>query len=69
MGHSGHISNCVPPTSNDHIFHVRTLIRVFLDSTESPLSLESDHMPMNDIWCPHISENLTVAQSVQIAWL
>ena len=54
MGHNGHISNCVTPTSNDHIFRVRTPIHVFLDSTESPLSLEFDHMPMNGILCPHI---------------
>ena len=28
--------------------------RVFLDSTESPLSLESGHMPVNSILCSHI---------------
>ena len=38
-----------PPTFDDHNVFVRTPILVFLDSTESPLSLESGHMPMNDI--------------------
>ena len=33
---------------------VYNLIRVFLDSTESLLSLESSHMPVNGIWCLHI---------------
>ena len=43
-----------PPTLDDHNFLVRTLICVFLDSTKSPLSLESGHMLVNDIWCSHI---------------
>ena len=38
MGHDGHISDCVPPTSDDHIFRVRTSFWVFLDSMKSPLS-------------------------------
>ena len=33
-----------PPTSDDHIFFVRTPFWVFLDSMESPLSLESTHI-------------------------
>ena len=49
MGHIGHISDCVPPTSDDHIFRIRTPIRVFLDSTEIPLSLESCQIPVNGI--------------------
>ena len=28
--------------------------RVFLNSMDSPLSLESSHMPVNRIWGPHI---------------
>ena len=39
-----------PPTLDDHNFFVRTPIRVFLDSTESLLSLESCHMLVNGIW-------------------
>ena len=42
-----------PPTLDDHNFFIRTPIRVFLDSTKSPLSLESGHMPVNGIWGPH----------------
>ena len=38
-----------PPTLDNHNFFVRTPIRVFLDSTENPLSLESCHMPVNGI--------------------
>ena len=43
-----------PPTLDDHNFFVRTPIRVFLDSTESPLSLEYSHMHVNGIWCPNM---------------
>ena len=46
MGHSGHIFYCVPPTSDDHIFRVRTPFGVFLDSMESSLSQEYIHMPV-----------------------
>ena len=46
MGHSGHISDCVPPTSDDHIFRVQTLFWVFLDSMESPLSQDYFHVPV-----------------------
>ena len=42
-----------PPILDSHNFFVRTPIRVFLDSTESPLSLKYVYMPMNGIWGPH----------------
>ena len=67
MGRRGHFLFCWPPILESHNLLARTPIRVFLDSTESPLSIESGHMPMNGIWCPHISENLIVAPSVEIA--
>ena len=35
----------LPPTSNDHIFRVRTF-GVFLDSLERPLSQDSFHAPL-----------------------
>ena len=38
-----------PPTSEGHNFFVRTMIRVFLDFMESPLSQEYIHMPKDDI--------------------
>ena len=44
IGHNGRISDCVPPTSDDHIFGVRTSFRVFLDSMESLLSQDSFHV-------------------------
>ena len=37
-----------PPTSDDHNFFVQTLIQVFLDSMESPLSQDSIHVPVED---------------------
>ena len=40
-----------PPNSEGHISFVRTLIWVFLDSMESPLSQEYIHMPEGDIRC------------------
>ena len=40
-----------PPTSEGHISFVRTLIWVFLDSMESPLSQEYIHMPEEYIRC------------------
>ena len=43
-----------PPTLDAHIFLVQTLIHTFLDSMESTLSLEFDHMPVDGIWCSHI---------------
>ena len=44
----------MPPTLVCHIFLVRTPIRTFLDSMEITLSLASDHMPVDGIWCSHI---------------
>ena len=43
---SGHISDCVPPTSDDHIFRFRTPFQVFLDFMESPLSPNYLHVPL-----------------------
>ena len=40
-----------PPTSEGHISFVRTLIWVFLDSMESPLSQEYIHITEGDIIC------------------
>ena len=40
-----------PPTSKGHISFVRTLILVFLDSMEIPLSQEHIHMLEGDIRC------------------
>ena len=37
------------PTSDDHNFLLRSSFQVFLDSMESSLSLESDHMPVDGI--------------------
>ena len=42
------------PTLLDYIFLIRTPIHTFLGSMERYLSLESDHMPFNGIWCSHI---------------
>ena len=39
---------CTPPNSDDHNFFVRTLFWVFLDSMESPLSQDSNHIPLED---------------------
>ena len=39
---------------NLHKSFVMTLNLVFLDSVKRSLSLESGHVPVNDIWCPHI---------------
>ena len=38
-----------PPTSDDHNFFVPTLFRMFLDSMERPLSLESIHIYLDEI--------------------
>ena len=38
-------------TSIDHNFFVQTPIHVFLDSMKSSLSLESNHILFNSIWC------------------
>ena len=37
------------PTSDDHNFLVRSPFQVFLDSMESSLSLEFDHIPVDGI--------------------
>ena len=52
VGHKGHFLFCLPPTLDDHIFHVPTSFGVFLDSMESPLSPDSLHMPMEGSGCP-----------------
>ena len=38
-----------PPTSDGHNFFVQTLFWMFLDSMESPLSLESINIYLDDI--------------------
>ena len=38
-----------PPTSDGHNFFVRTPFRMFLDSMEIPLSLESIHIYLDEI--------------------
>ena len=48
----GHFLFCLPPTLDDHIFHVRTPFGVFLDSIESPLSQDSFHVPVEGSECP-----------------
>ena len=35
---------------------------MFLNSLESPLSLESSHMPVNRIWCPYILGKISQAE-------
>ena len=50
-----------------HNFFVRTPFWVFLNSMESPLSLESNHILFNG--SVSTSENLIVVPSVLIAWL
>ena len=42
------------PACNVHNFFVRTPFWVLLDSIESPLSLESNHMLFNGIRYPHL---------------
>ena len=53
-----HVSrcSCEAPTSDDHNFLVQSPFQVFLDSMESFLSLESDHMHVDGIWCSNIVE-------------
>ena len=41
-------SSAGPPISEGNNFFVRTLIRVFLDSMESPLSQDIIHVPVGD---------------------
>ena len=52
-----HVSycSCEAPTSDDHNFLVRSPFQVFLDSKESSLSLESDHIHVDGIWGSNIS--------------
>ena len=52
VGHKGHFLFCLPLTLDNHIFHVRTLFGVFLDSMESPLNQESFHVPLEGSGCP-----------------
>ena len=40
-----------PPTSEGHISFVQTLIWVFFDSMESPLSQKYIHIPEGEIRC------------------
>ena len=69
MGHNGHISDCVPPTSDDHIFCVRTPFWVFLDSMERPLSQDSFYVPLEALGDQKYAENLCFTPSVQVTWL
>ena len=64
-----HVSrcSCETPTSDDHNFLVRSPFQVFLDSMESSLSLESDHMPVDGIWCSNIAE-LTSSGRADLLW-
>ena len=41
-------------TSDSHNFLIRTLIRAFLNSMERSLSLESNHISVNVIWCSQL---------------
>ena len=52
VGHKGPFLFCLPPTSDNHIFHVRTPFWVFLDSMESPLSQGYFHVPVEGSGCP-----------------
>ena len=53
-----HVSccSCETPTSDDHSFLVRCPFQVFLDYMERSLSLESNHMLVDVIWCSNIAE-------------
>ena len=59
-----HVSrcSCEAPTSDDHNFLVRSLFQVFLHSIERSLSLESDHMPLDGIWCSNIAKLTSLAE-------
>ena len=48
MGQTIHVRH---QTLDDHNFLVQSLIRMFLDSMERSLSLESDHMPVKGMLC------------------
>ena len=60
-----------PPTSEGHISFVRTLIWVFLDSMERPLSQEYIHIPKENIICltEVIDELVTSGQLVNLGQL
>ena len=45
------VDYALPPTSEGHISFVQTLIWMFLDYMEIPLSEEYIHMPEGDIRC------------------
>ena len=47
--------NSAVATSDDHNLLVRSPFQVFLDSMERSLSLESDHMNLDGIWCSNIA--------------
>ena len=49
----------VVPTSDDHNFLVQSPFQVFLESMESSLSLKSDHMPVDGIWCSNMAEMIS----------
>ena len=61
----------LPPTSEGHISFVRTPIRVFLDSMESPLSQEYIDMTEEDRRCltEVIDELVTSGQLVNLGQL
>ena len=52
VGHRGHFLFCLPPTSDDHIFRVRTPFGVFLNFMEIPLSQNYFHVPVEGIGFP-----------------
>ena len=52
VGYKGHFLFCLPPTLDDHIFHVRTPFGVLLYSMEIPLSQDSFHVPVEGSGCP-----------------
>ena len=62
IGHNGHISDCGPPTSNDHIFRVQTPFRVFLDTMECPLSQDYFHVPVEGSGDHKYAENYVLYQ-------
>ena len=64
-----HVSrcSCEALTSDDHNFLVQSPSQVFLNSMESFLSLESDHMLMDGIWCSNIVE-LTSSGRADLLW-
>ena len=47
-GWLGLVIHVLLPTSDGHNFFVRTLFLVFLDSMESPLSIDYSHVPVED---------------------